>query len=298
MRKIIPLNLIIIFVFFFQSDFIYTKNAISDDSLELEAILEKCAEYSERLESASLFLVCKEKISETVCVGPWRGTRRAWTLLPDRVKKKILFGEPSWENSKLLVKNDFVYDYQLIKEKENTDIEEMRVLIEENGSPKNKKNAKLETRFAHKYIVLGPATLLSRIMQPLHDYKIIEGQDAQQENLIVLEAIPKAESDTTYLYGKIWVDKEDFCIRKILWDQGSIEGFDTLSNLAKGLDCTPSFHLEAEFGFEKNGIRFPSSYKLEEAYLDKNGVKLIKSKKTVEYYDYKFFTVEVEVRHN
>jgi hypothetical protein len=45
-----------------------------------------------------------------------------------------------------------------------------------------------------------------------------------------------------------------------------------------------------------HGIRFPSRFSIEEAYLDSGGKKFVRSETTVVYRDFKFFTVEVEVR--
>lgn len=52
----------------------------------------------------------------------------------------------------------------------------------------------------------------------------------------------------------------------------------------------------SEFQAEKNGLRFPTQLYIEEAYLDKRGRPFVRSKTTVTYKDFKFFTVEVEIK--
>jgi len=55
--------------------------------------------------------------------------------------------------------------------------------------------------------------------------------------------------------------------------------------------------LVSEYKVEKNGIRFSSRYFIEEAYIGKKGKKFISSETTVIYRDYKFFTVETEIKY-
>jgi len=57
----------------------------------------------------------------------------------------------------------------------------------------------------------------------------------------------------------------------------------------------PRLTLATEFAFEKNGIRFPSSCSIEEAYAFEAGVNLVRSRTKITHTDYKFFTVETGV---
>jgi hypothetical protein len=53
--------------------------------------------------------------------------------------------------------------------------------------------------------------------------------------------------------------------------------------------------VRTEFQIEKNGLRFPTDWYIEEAYLTKPGRAFIRSKTRVTYKDFKFFTVEVHI---
>ncbi|MBP1768405.1 MAG: hypothetical protein H6P98_2520, partial [Candidatus Aminicenantes bacterium] len=55
--------------------------------------------------------------------------------------------------------------------------------------------------------------------------------------------------------------------------------------------------LITEYGFEKNGIRFPSRDYSEEAYIKPDGKKFVRSRTSVVYKDYKFFIVETDVKY-
>jgi len=59
---------------------------------------------------------------------------------------------------------------------------------------------------------------------------------------------------------------------------------------------TPRITLTSEFAVEKNGLRFPSRLVAEEAYLNDRGRTFVRSTTAVAYKDFKFFTVEVDVR--
>jgi hypothetical protein len=68
--------------------------------------------------------------------------------------------------------------------------------------------------------------------------------------------------------------------------------------ISKSLKETPDFTMISEYAFEKNGIRFPSKYQITEEYERKGPwTKLLISKKNVEYFDYKFFTVDTQIQY-
>ena len=62
------------------------------------------------------------------------------------------------------------------------------------------------------------------------------------------------------------------------------------------MNSKPRLTQISEYGFEKNGIRFPSRYSLREEYISRRGKPFLRSETSVIYRDYKFFTVETEVR--
>jgi hypothetical protein len=65
---------------------------------------------------------------------------------------------------------------------------------------------------------------------------------------------------------------------------------------ARRYKAEPEIRFVTEFGFENNGIRFPSKCSIEEAYRNKKRRRFVRSETTALYSDYKFFTVETEVR--
>jgi hypothetical protein len=267
---------------------IYSQKTESDspDQAELETILKKCADYCEKLANSALFFVCRETIKEEIYQsgGPVVSVRTVTSS--GRYAIRGIRGGRSIE------KNTYVYDYQLIR-KDNR-IKESRILLKENGKKKNEKNAPLKTKiFEHKNVIMGPIGLLSDYWQRFHDYKIVK----KDKKTVVIEAVPKYGYKLNQLFGKIWVRKNDFSILKIEWNQEAIENYERIEEIAKKLKAKPLITLVSEYAFEQKGIRFPSSYSIKEAYIIGRGRRrFLRSKKTVTYKDYKFFTVEWEIK--
>lgn len=232
-------------------------------SIDLPRILEKTAEYCERLDKAALHFVCNEEIEELI----YRG--RVYT------------------------RYTYVYDYQLIRKDDK--IEERRVLLEENGGPKNEENADLKTkRFRHEYVVFGPIGLLEESRQRLHDYAIMKEEKYRGDRCYVIEVTPKPEIKTGGLFGKAWVRQSDCSIMKIQWNQQSMGNIDKIREIADSVRARARITFTSEYAFEKNGIRFPSRYAVKEEYLRRTRMKT--SETTTTYNDYRFFIVETEVK--
>jgi len=270
MKKHRMLFSILIFTFLSFQIYSQTDNPKTGDQEELEIILKKCAEYCERLDNVSLHFICKEKITEEILKG------------------RLTFVE----------RYIYIYDYQLIRKANK--IVEQRILIKENGRKKNVLDAQLKTkRFHHKYIVFGPIGLLSREQQKNYEYKILKDVTYKREKAVILEALPKSLNGINALYGKMWIRKKDFAILKIEWNQESLENFEEIEKIAEELEAKPRITFISEYGFEKNKIRFPNKYSVEESYIPRFEVekKLIWSQTTVNYDNYKFFTVDTKVKY-
>ena len=190
-------------------------------------------------------------------------------------------------------KNHYVYDYQLIQKEGN--VKERRVLLEENGVKKKIFEAPLNVKRLHyKNITFGPM-LLSEFWQQYHDYRIVAKEKINGEMCFVVEALPKPSAGVAHLAGKIWVRERDFEVLKLEYDQETIDNYEGIEEMARKLDAKPRVKLTTEYGFEKKGIRFPSKYLQYEEYVDSKGVHFILSETTVNFRNYKFFTVETEV---
>jgi hypothetical protein len=309
--------LVLIFAFTTYPALSFQKGAAEDNSVDLDRILIKSAEYCSKLENSALYFVCLEKITEETAQNNKEGqlsnpkepshqdltdTRRNQEFRHEGTPERYRRG-PYKTN---LRKNVYVYDYQLIKKSDK--IEESRTLLEENGKKKNEKNAQLKTRKFYSYrSVLGPIGLLGKSQQNKFNYKIIEEKKQKRRKILVIEATPKTVSDKNSNYGRIWIDKENFQILRIDVAQESLVGYKDPK--VKGLNHV--IIVTHYYAVEKNGLLFPSKTVFEENYTSDrvqvglwsnytNTVQkktMQRTKLEIDYKDYKFFTVDVDIKY-
>jgi hypothetical protein len=308
---------VLIFVFTAYPALSSQEGAEEDDNADLDNILIKSAEYCSKLTASALYFVCVEKITEETAQNNKEGRlsnpqEPSYRDLTDPRRNQEFRHEGTPEryregpHKSTLRKNVYVYDYQLIKKGDK--IEESRTLLEENGTKKNEKNAVLKTRKFYSYrSVLGPIGLLGKSQQNKFNYTIIEEKKHQDRDALVIEAMPKTVSDQSSNYGRIWVDKENFQILRIDVAQESLAGYKDPK--VKGIKHIIT--VTHYYDVEKNGLMFPSKTVFEENYTpDKVQVGLWSNytntvqKKTkqrtkleIDYTDYKFFTVDVDVKY-
>lgn len=236
------------------------------DSSRLAAILKKSAEYCRRLDNAALDFVCLEDVAEM--------TRR-YTPRTDV----------------------YLYDYQFIRKGGET--KEKRNLISYNGKKTSVGDSPLYTvMFQYKNVLFGPIGLLSYNWQAYHDYRLVGEDTFNNEKVVVVEATPNQFLVSPHCYGKVWIKEEDGSVLKIIWDQRSLGNFQSAEEWAKIHDAAPQITAFSEYGFEKSGLRFPSRSYTENALIDKDKRKTISGAILISYKDYKFFTVETEIKYD
>ena len=250
-------------------------------------IMKAAAAYCRRLEDASLDFISREEVRERLS-----GALAAQaSILKDT--------DPSGRGITVGNIRDFVrewaYDYQLVRREGWAT--ETRALLEENGKTRREKNASLKTsRFEHKFVVLGPVGLFGDEAQKIHEYRIAREADMEGEPVLVIDVRPTGTGRSS-LYGKAWVRERDGALLKIEWEPGSMGNYEAIEAFAKASHAQPRIKFFSEYAFEKNGLRFPSTYEVVEAYR-MSGRNVTLSRTSVVYKDYKFFEVKVrtEVR--
>jgi hypothetical protein len=190
--------------------------------------------------------------------------------------------------------NTYLYDFQFTRKgglrREN------RNLLKKNGKPAKEKDVPLETSvFQVRNVLFGPLGLLGENSQGNYDYQLVGEEEVQGEKIAVIDAAPKKTFTGTHGYGRVWVKEADGGVLKIEWKPESIPDLKNLEARAKKYDSGLSVTLVTEYGFEKNGLRFPSRDYSEEAYVKPDGQKFVRSRTSVVYRDYRFFTVETDV---
>jgi hypothetical protein len=252
--------------------------------LEVGTILRAAADYCRRLENSALDFVCLEQITEKVNLSKDIVSR----------KKEFMRSKTIWTPSDAIFKNTYLYDFQYIRKSGQT--RETRRLLTKNGRTVNRQVAELRTlNFLFQDVLVGPVGILSERSRADYDYRVSGEDRLDGAPVIILEVVPKPGVSRDHLYGKVWLDKERLDILKVEWSQKRIGNFQIFEERAKRYRAEPRITMVSSFGVEKNGLRFPSRFFIEEAYIGKNGKKFVHSETMVIYRDFKFFTVEVEV---
>lgn len=288
-NNLVVLLCAIVFILFSRTVVSQELHQDHDSSRIIAEILVKAQKYCRKLERAALDYVCTEKIEEEII----QQVMESRTRVNPRTAQTTLEYTPSEQK----LKNTYVYDYQMIRKDRR--FEEHRTLIDENGKECRIPNARLKTTFVEfRNGVFGPVGLLSTDKQQDYNYRILEKIKESENEIVVISVHPKDLINADQPYGKIWIKTAGFGVLKIEWYQESLGNFPAIMEYAKKQNAKPSITAYTEFGYEKNGIRFPSRMSIEEAYIKKKDKKEIRSLTVVEYVDYKFFTVETKIDYN
>jgi len=247
---------------------------------DLKSLLERAAEYCDKLSRSVLDFVCRERIEEWFY--PEASPTSSW-----RRQRVIFVGRREMRGH--------TYDFQIVRDRAGS-IRENRTLLKENRKDVQVPDAPLKTSFFwHAYVVMGPLGLLSRDRQADHDYRIAREEKVGGEPASVIEAVPKTGARSDHLVGTIWLRTRDAGILKIEWNPSSIDNYAGVEETGKRLGMTPRVVMTSEYAFEKNGVRFPSRYSVKEVYI-RGGRHFQRSQTNVIYDRYKFFTVETQVK--
>jgi hypothetical protein len=254
----------------------------------LPRILEKTASYCKRLEQASIYYFCKEKIKETIYPIPkkYRGARTS---------RVGIHGEFSKFHNKSSIVNEFLYEYQIIRKGKKE--KERRILLKENGKDKNKKKARLKTYcFKYTAIVLYPL-VFKESEQEYYRFKILAKEKWKHRSVYVIQVLPRPGIQKNLLWGKFWVDEKEFSILKVEISPKSIGNYYKIKHRAMALNSKPRITIIIDYTIEKNSIRLPGQFLIEEAYITPGGTKILLAEIMVHYDDYKFFSVGVDVKY-
>jgi hypothetical protein len=278
-------------------------------TIELEGLLKGAAEYCEKLKKAAFHYLCKEKIVETQ--KPLAIGADVQSDVAARSNDMFYARSSGWVQREIvdqtkIRKNE--YNYRL--KKIGARVKEEREAIFEKASEKEMptpvlidiKEIRRSIRFLSSKAVFGPITLLDARRQNNYHFRLLGHQELKGRPTAIIEAYPKNEKDSYFIYGKIWIDREDFSILKIKANPNSILGYDKLKRLAEELNTRLFLDLETEFFKFRGGIRFPTQIHFEESY--KGGLfirqfrgsrKWTRTDTLTTYSDYLFFNVDMDV---
>jgi hypothetical protein len=253
----------------------------------LEDLLKLSGAYCARLVSSALDFTCEEEIEE-IQYRPRRVSKTKYAV-------SWLDGMTNHSGTNLeTLKETLLYDYQLIRK--NNIINERRTLIRRNGKDQKIENARLAThRIRYQELIMCPVGLLGPAAQKSHSYRL-GGQDKVHGLPVYIiegEPLPNGPPGLT---GRAWINPADGSVLKIEWTPESLGQYELIVKFGKQISAKPVVKFVSEYDIEKNGIRFLSSHKATEAYrLFEGGDLYTRTKLSVVYHDFKFFTVETDV---
>lgn len=256
----------------------------------LSQIIIRCGEYCELVKRAALNYICNENIIDVETTF-----KTASTIVRDPYGNITTLTQATKLKQKRTKKKTYVYDYQLIKKGE--ELKESRILLMENGKKKHKENAELKTRYSARFIIYGPIGFLSRYWQRLFTFEIIKNEQVNGIDAMVVKASPKPENTENRSEAIIWINPEDASVLRIAWQPESLEGHEAEKVQFRAEDLTRTLTWDVTYGIEKNGVRFPSLQHVQDVIVNELGDKYILQDTTINYIDYKFFSVEVDIKH-
>jgi hypothetical protein len=279
------------------------------ERIELEGLLKGAAEYCEKLKKAAFHYLCKEKIVETQ--KPLAIGADAQSDVAARPNDMYYARASGWVQREIVdrtktQKNEYNYRLKKIGDSVKEEREAIADLESEKETPSpvliDIREIRKSLRFLSSKAVFGPITLLGAERQNNYHFRLLGRQELKGRPTAIIEAYPKNEKDSQFIYGKIWIDREDFSVLKIKANPNSILGYDKLKKLAGELNTRLFLDLETEFFTFRDGIRFPTQIHFEETY--KGGLfirqfrgsrKWTRTDSLTTYSDYLFFNVDMDV---
>ena len=273
------------------------KSPSPPDPFQLALILKAGREYSQRLEKAALDFVCQEEVTDKIDLS--KDSRRELTkeVLDSTAVSNAWYsshhGDLRFDRTLRggMGTSVYLFDYQFIRRAGQ--ITENRTLLKKNGKKAGANEPIPKTAvFQYSDILIVPVQILDERFREFYRYRLLREDAHDGVKCWVVEVSPSLSVVEKYLGGRIWLKQDDYSILKIEWDPATYSGYEKILLRAKASEAEARVTSLTEFGFEKNGIRFPSRDFTEEAYLGKDGKLFVRSQTQVVYKNYKFFTVE------
>jgi hypothetical protein len=261
----------------------------------LTEILNGTAAYCEKLKKEVFHFLCREQIIET-CekaydfpferrglkdffernksseAEEYAASKSKMDRLYENMRKRKI--QARYKLQKHQQKNIFVNEYRILKD--GNSLKEQRTVTQLNGKKVTMRNPGLQTIVYSYKNTLYPIYLFAREHQGKYRYRIIKQTETMNRKAWLMEVktkkgneikLKKGEKSTASpgTLAKAWVDADDFSLLKLEVFPEAFRGFDYLLKSLPG-----KFDIKINdvhfFGFQKNGIRFPSKTEIHLSY--------------------------------
>jgi len=229
-----------------EGDFFQSDNASAKEILAMT--LRGAAGYCHRLKESALHFLCRETVDTAI-------------------KAK----NDEYQHQQ------FFFEYQLISV--NNKIKEQRQYKSNTQETPPDILLKNKVPFISQRVFFGPIALLEASCQKYYQYRFLGHQRDKNTGIkcVVIEAIPKPEyqqqvSTNSFsfgkstVYGKIWIDPRDYSVIRIDASPHSILREEDIKNLEKRFHGKVDFLIQAEFNYNRRGLRFPGKIVFIERY--------------------------------
>lgn len=261
MRQMTFILILIVRIFLFDAYALENVKQDGTDTLLLDTILHKCAEYCEKLENSGFDLSCEENIIE----------KSDYTLNLDRFENDA---PESWE-----MENHYSYTFRFKKTKagyyeENRIQHKERIKEMVNGQKAAKivraetvKNAVLKTEFSiSPNPLLLPLEFLTRERQKQYLYKIVDKTKHKGRPVVIIEIYPKNSTLTSDDRPRIWIGAKIFSIVKIEIPRGYISGLTICLKRANAYGAALTLKGVVEYDKSEHGLYLPVKSEIIEIY--------------------------------
>jgi hypothetical protein len=269
-------------VHFKQEEMIKPKNQAEEDQVlknkELEKYLKGASLYCKKLKERAFHFICREKVTIAIREFDWKG------YIFEQVKR-------------------YRFDYQLISNRGQ--ITERRRLISKHSNNDKKVSVRnLVSSFLIERPVFGPRTLLSKDRQQLFEYEILRTIKQKNHQFVVIRVIPKKVEEVFFSSGEVWIDTNDFSVRKIQVTPRYIQGYEKLIKRANRLRTRLFLNCEIQYNQNYRDLYFPTEVSIVETYKGGPNIRIIagingleRTRTIFKYEDYKFFNVNTDVQY-
>lgn len=260
-------------------------------------ILEKTAEYCQKLSAASFDFICEETIQETHY--NFAGDPR-WSVLTlmgpqHEIVKRIWF--PEWDPGRTQ-RNFYLCDYLFVRNGHAS--AERRIILQENDRKMPDRSRLLEERrFTALNPLLAAVQVLGKDRQSLFYFRLLGKDSIRNRKARVVEAMPKAGNTQGVEYAQFWIDQENFQILRSEIQGIPLEGYDDVLEDCIHFKIRPYLLTTHAYNVEKNGVCFPSKSAIRVEYPragEFNKDRTLKLRIDMTYDKYEFFSVETEER--
>ena len=275
---------------------VFIPGLVTPGQAKLGIILDRCAEYCDKLAGLALDFICEETIKE-IHYNFGTGEDWLWQVSslpsPPSSSSKILTARTPLFDPQLTEKKSYVSDYLLVKKGDK--IDERRILLLEDGRKLPDRETLLEQKeFSVLRPFFAPIRLLERNRQPLFDYTFTKEEKINNRRAFLIEVIPKSVDTAGIQSGRVWVDEENSQILQCEIDGIPFEGYDDILDDCIRYYVEPFFTTTYLYQIERKGVLFPSNVETRVIYGTATRTKLKKMKTDITYKKYKIFTVETD----